>query len=92
VHIYTKDKTATASEHRRPVKITILEIYGKSYIHKSVGEDRRNDFGSGLVQAFGDTLGAGRRASSAKSWSDLSACRSDVQIVIIMPYFTSPST
>lgn len=50
VHIYTKDKTAGSPEDLGPVTIRVLDIDGKGYIHESMGEDERNDFGFELVQ------------------------------------------
>ncbi|KAL1597279.1 Ubiquitin-conjugating enzyme E2 6 [Paraconiothyrium brasiliense] len=46
VHIYTKDKTV-----QEPVTIEVLDIGGKGYVHESVGEDERNDFGFELIQS-----------------------------------------
>ncbi|KAJ4346479.1 Ubiquitin-conjugating enzyme E2 6 [Didymosphaeria variabile] len=46
VHIYTKDKTA-----KEPVTIDVLDIGGKGYVHESVSEDERNDFGFELIQS-----------------------------------------
>ncbi|KAJ4303287.1 hypothetical protein N0V90_002180 [Kalmusia sp. IMI 367209] len=45
VHIYTKDKTANTSGHKGRVTINVLDVDGKGYIHESVGEDERKDFG-----------------------------------------------
>ena len=50
VHIYTKDKTASTSDHKDPVLIHVLKTEGKGYIHESVDEDERNDFGFELIQ------------------------------------------
>ncbi|KAF1967860.1 hypothetical protein BU23DRAFT_559012 [Bimuria novae-zelandiae CBS 107.79] len=49
VHIYTKDKTGRCSG-AEAITIDILDIEGKGYIHESVGEDERNDFGFELIQ------------------------------------------
>lgn len=51
VHIYSKDKTAGTAMFKGPVAIEVLDIDGKGYIHESVGEDERQDFGFELIDA-----------------------------------------
>ena len=48
VHIYTKDKQAGKEPSST---IDLLDINGKGYIHESVGQDERNDFGFELIKA-----------------------------------------
>ncbi|OAL47014.1 hypothetical protein IQ07DRAFT_647285 [Pyrenochaeta sp. DS3sAY3a] len=49
VHIYTKDKTVGTTQFKGPAEIEILNIDGKGYIHESIGEDERQDFGFELI-------------------------------------------
>jgi hypothetical protein len=54
VHIYTKNKSVVCQGGPatiEPVVIKVLDIEGKGYIHESVGEDERTDFGFELVEA-----------------------------------------
>ncbi|KAF1848991.1 uncharacterized protein K460DRAFT_83878 [Cucurbitaria berberidis CBS 394.84] len=57
VHIYTKDKTRNTTAYKGAVTINVLEIDGKGYIHESVGEDERNDFGFEMIQHSDTTSG-----------------------------------
>lgn len=50
VHVYTKVK-GVAKGPVGPVTIKVLDIEGKGYIHESVGEDERNDFGFEMIQS-----------------------------------------
>jgi hypothetical protein len=50
VHIYTREKVSTRTGHQSAVTIRVLDISAKGYIHESVGEDERNDFGFELIE------------------------------------------
>jgi hypothetical protein len=50
VHLYTMEKLSKAKGPLGAVTIRVLDIDGRGYIHESVGEDERNDFGFELIQ------------------------------------------
>lgn len=50
LHIFTQDKSGKMLAPEDIPAVKVLDIDGKGYIHESVGEDERNDFGFELVQ------------------------------------------